>query len=127
MAGKTILLVDDDLEFVEVNKMMLEEKEYSVFTAASAAECREKALEAEPDLIVLDVMMETEKAGFEAARWLREQEATSKTPIIMLTGVNQEYPFNFGPDKVWLPVDEFLEKPVEAERLLAEIEEKLSE
>ena len=40
----------------------------------------------------------------------------------MLTAVNQEYPFQFGPDSIWLPVDKFLEKPVSPERLLAEVE-----
>ncbi len=125
MAQKKLLLVDDDAEFVELNRIMLEQKGYEVFTACSGAECRKKILDIMPDLIVLDVMMETEQAGFEVARWLREQEATRNIPIIMLTAVNQEYPFHFGPDEVWLPVDEFLEKPVDSERLAAEITQKL--
>lgn len=125
MAEKKILLVDDDADFIELNRLMLENKGYEVAAAFSGKECKEKVLEVDPDLVVLDVMMETEQAGFEAARWLREQEATQDIPIIMLTGVNQEYPFNFGPDQGWLPVDEFLEKPVDPERLMAEISRKV--
>ncbi len=126
MAGEKIFLVDDDADFVELNRMLLEDKGLTVFTASSASECREKVLDIMPDVIVLDVMMETEKAGIEAARWLREQEATKDIPIIMLTAVNQEYPFQFGPDEIWLPVDEFIEKPFPPERLLAEVRSKLS-
>jgi CheY-like chemotaxis protein len=62
-------------------------------------------------------MMETESEGFKVARWLREQEDLKNIPLVMLTGVNQEYPFQFGPDDIWLPVDEFIEKPVKPDKL----------
>lgn len=125
MGQQIILLVDDDEDFLEVTASLLEEGGYEVDTAVSGKDAREKALDASPDLIVLDVMMETDLAGVETARWLRSQEATRKTPIIMLTGVNQEVPFKLGPDDIWLPVDEFLEKPVSGDRLLGEVRQKL--
>ncbi len=125
MGAKKILLVDDDRDFVELNRLLLEGSGYAVTTAHSGAEGREKALECLPDLVVLDVMMETDHSGFETARWLREHDATKQAPIIMLTAVNQESSVRFGPDDVWLPVDEFLEKPVSSDRLLAEIRDKL--
>ena len=120
MAGKKVLLVDDEREFVEVTKVLLESNGFEVATAYSAEEGKKQAAAETPDLIVLDVMMETKTAGFDVARWLRTNEGTKKIPIIMLTAVNQEVPWRFEPDDIWLPVDVVLDKPVSPERLLAE-------
>ena len=125
MSDNTILLVDDEEEFVEITAALLESNGYEVVPAYSGKECREKAVEIKPDLIILDVMMETDMAGFEAARWLREHEEVNQIPIIMLTAVNQKLPFKFGPDEVWLPVDAFLEKPVSPDRLLGEVQQRI--
>ena len=120
LAGKKVLLVDDEKEFVEVTKVLLETNGFEVVTAYDGASgCKHAAAEM-PDLVVLDVMMETKTAGFDTARWLRTNEATKEIPIIMLTAVNQEVPWRFEPDDIWLPVDVFLDKPVSPERLLAE-------
>mgnify|MGYP006290645553 FL=1 len=125
MSNNTILLVDDEEEFVEITAALLESNGYDVVPAYSGQEAREMAVEVKPDLIILDVMMETDMAGFEAARWLRSQDDVSEVPIIMLTAVNQKMPFKFGPDDVWLPVDAFLEKPVSPDKLLAEVEQRV--
>lgn len=125
MSGEKILLVDDEEDFVEMTGALLENNGYEVVAAYSGKEAREKALEVDPDLVILDVMMETEMAGFEAARWVRNQEEMDKTPIILLTAVNKKMDFTFGPDEGWLPVDSFLDKPVSPEKLLAEVEQKL--
>jgi CheY-like chemotaxis protein len=125
VSENTILLVDDEEEFVEITAALLESNGYEVVPAYSGQECREKALEVKPDLIILDVMMETDMAGFEAARWLREHDDLNEIPIIMLTAVNQKLPFKFGPDEVWLPVDAFLEKPVSPDRLLGEVQQRI--
>jgi CheY-like chemotaxis protein len=120
VAEGKVLVVDDEIEFVEVAKLVLERDGFEVVTANSGEEARTKAVAEKPDLIILDVMMETKTAGFEAARWLRENETTRDTPIIMLTAVNQEVPWRFGPDDIWLPVDTFVDKPVTPEKLLEE-------
>lgn len=121
-----VLLVDDELDFCEVVREVLEGSGYAVAVGHSGKDAREMAVSERPDVIVLDVMMETDTAGFEAARWLREQDSTKRIPIVMLTAVNQEYPFNFAPDEVWLPVDAFLDKPVSPEQLLEEVERATS-
>ncbi|MFP4029549.1 MAG: two-component system response regulator [Candidatus Brocadiia bacterium] len=127
MAEKKVLLVDDDEEFVEVTKILLENNDYTVVTAHSGKEVQKTTLEEEPDLVILDVMMETESAGFEAARLLRSEEATKDIPIIMLTAVNEKYPYGFESNEIWLPVDKFFEKPVEPDELLLEVKDSLSE
>jgi CheY-like chemotaxis protein len=121
MSEPSVLLVDDDVDFVEVVGAELENEGFCVTRAHSGQEAREKAPEECPDAIVLDVMMETDTEGFEVARWLREREDLKDIPLIMLTGVNQEFPFKFGPDDMWLPVDKFLEKPVKPARLAGEL------
>ncbi len=121
MAAMKIMLVDDEPDFVEVTQTLLESHSFDVVTAHSGAEARQKAPEEKPDLIILDVMMETRTEGFDVARWLREREDTGRIPIIMLTAVNQEVPWRFEPDEMWLPVDTFLDKPVSPERLLGEV------
>ena len=71
-------------------------------------------------------MMETTSAGFDVARWLRNQDATKQIPIVMLTAVNQNVPWKFTSDEVWLPVDVFLDKPVSPEKLLDEVKKIVS-
>ena len=125
MAGEKILLVDDEEDFVEIVSAELEAEGFEVVTAHSGEEAREKAPSEKPDAIVLDVMMETKTEGFKVARELRQRDDTKDIPLIMLTGVNQEYSFEFGPDSIWLPVDTFLEKPVDADRLVGELRTQL--
>ena len=127
MAEAKILVVDDEPEFVDVVQTVLEGSGYEVVTASSGEEGKQQALDEEPDLIILDVMMETDKAGFDAARWLRSEEATERIPIVMLTAVNQKYPFGFKEDDIWLPVDKFLEKPVSPDKLLEEVEDSIKQ
>ncbi len=122
MSNKKVLVVDDEKELVEVTRVLLESNGYEVAAAYSGEECKKAVQEEKPDVIILDVMMETTSAGFDVARWLREQEDTKQVPIIMLTAVNQNVPWRFGTDEVWLPVDVFLDKPVSPEKLLREVE-----
>ncbi len=122
MSQKKVLVVDDEKELVEVTRVLLESNGYEVAAAYSGEEGKKAAEAEKPDVIILDVMMETTSAGFDVARWLREQEGTKQIPIIMLTAVNQNVPWRFGTDEVWLPVDVFLDKPVSPEKLLREVE-----
>jgi CheY-like chemotaxis protein len=76
-----------------------------------------------PDLILLDVMMRTAGEGFAAAQALKGDAALSSIPIIMLTAVKEETGFSFNPreDKGFLPVERFLDKPVDPKKLIEEI------
>jgi CheY-like chemotaxis protein len=121
LSKKKVLVVDDEKELVEVTRVLLESNGFEVSAAYSGEEGMKAALAQKPDVIILDVMMETTSAGFDVARWLRGQDATRKIPIIMLTAVNQNVPWRFGTDEVWLPVDVFLDKPVSPEKLLREV------
>lgn len=124
---RKILIIDDDRDFVEMNKIVLESRGFEVIEGCDGDEGYEKAVRERPDLIVLDVMMNTAGEGFEVSRKLRENKGTQGIPIIMLTSINSsEYKppsavGKFGPDDTWAPVDVLLDKPVKPAKLLAEV------
>ncbi|MBN2183074.1 MAG: response regulator [Sedimentisphaerales bacterium] len=117
---KTILMIDDDPEFVEATTNLLDAKGYDVISAPNGKEGIEKAREHKPKLILLDVMMTTKSEGFDVAREMHKDDSLRNTPVILITGVRKEMslPFGFEPDETWLPVKEVLEKPVKPEVLL---------
>lgn len=130
---KKILMIDDDVNLVNVIKLVLEAKSFEFAAAYSAAEGLTKITEFNPDLIILDVIMEDFVAGFRVVSELRtggpdsKYAAYSSIPILMLTSVTAKSNVNFS-DKVGtalLPVDAFIEKPVKPAELLGKIQELL--
>ena len=85
----------------------------------------DKALAETPDLIILDVMLDTPSEGFGVARRLHGHPRTWEIPVVLVTSINDTVPFRYEPDGTWLPVDALVEKPVGPERLLAVVEERL--
>ena len=124
---KRVLLVDDEVDFVEINKAALESKGYEVIPAYTGKEGLEKALKEKPDIIILDVMMTTKTEGFDVARELRKRKEMKDIPIIMLTAIRErmDIKWEIQPDEEWLPVTEFLEKPVPPDKLVEKVEEML--
>jgi CheY-like chemotaxis protein len=122
-----ILIVDDDNELIDATTAVLEEQGYSVISANSGTEGFTMAKIEKPDLILLDVMMENDSAGFEIARALNEDNVTKKIPVIIITGIRKakNLPFKFEPDEDWLPVKAVLEKPVVPEMLLNAVNKAL--
>ncbi|GEM_PF-72672 len=122
-----ILIVDDDPDMVEALRMPLEAHRYSVAHAASGRLALKMIPELRPDLIILDVMMETTTEGFQVSLALRSPDPRSEyaaykdIPILMLTSIHSTTPLRFGPDQDYLPVDEFIDKPVDPDKLVAKI------
>jgi DNA-binding response OmpR family regulator len=118
----TVLLIDDDVDLVEMNRAVLVHRGHQVLAAYSAAETRGLLAGVRPDIIVLDVMMESPTAGFDLAREIHQGDPS--LPMIILSGVREAtgLPFRFEPDETWLPVVKFLEKPVSPAVLASEIE-----
>lgn len=114
-----IAIIDDDPDIVEALTILLKSKGYSVTTAINV-ETGTKLVESEnPDLILLDVMMDEPDDGFYMANKLRKKGF--KKPIILLTSVSKSIGFEFGQGDT-LPVDDFLEKPVLSNILLEKLE-----
>ena len=121
-----ILLVDDDVDFVESTKVILESKPYEVIVAGNGDEGLRKAREEKPDLILLDVIMPV-KDGFTAAEQLKKDPQLSKIPTLMLTafatmGTQTSIPVSRG---FTLEADDYIDKPVSPEELLARVERHL--
>jgi CheY-like chemotaxis protein len=119
---KTILLVDDDPDFLEQNRLLLEANGYAVRTAESGRRCLEAVEAARPDLIILDMVMGARQEGFDVSRELRNSEYTKGIPLVMITSVNDAIPFRIEPDRTWLPVDALIEKPVDPQLLLSVVQ-----
>ncbi len=129
MAGKAkVFLVDNDYDFVEMNKAVLENAGYEVAYAYSMREALEKIKSVLPQLIVLDLMMEKHDSGFRFAKEIKTDPLFSHIPILMLTSVAEVTGFSFSQDLdgYWMKTDDFLEKPVSPEALLAKVEELLA-
>ena len=127
MAKKAkVLLIDDDVDFVEATKIVLESKPYDVVIAYEGAEGLRKAKEENPDLIILDVIMPV-KNGFTAAEELKKDPELSKIPVIMLTayaemGYKTSVPVSSG---LTLEAEDYIDKPVKPEELLKRVETQL--
>jgi CheY-like chemotaxis protein len=121
---KTILVVDDDVDILESRKIVLEHNSYKVLTAPTIRVAWEMVEKQPVDLIVLDVMMEKDTDGFTFAQKLRAHPDYKKIPIIMATAVNQRTKFRFDPatDTDFLPVDKFMEKPIDPDDLIMAIQ-----
>ena len=129
MEKAKILIVDDDLDLTRALQAILESQGYVAISASNRIEGMEKVKADKPDLIVLDVMMVAGQDGFEMSRELKKDSQLRDIPILMLTAVKEKTGIGFksvAGDPDWLPVDGFLDKPVEPLELQAEVERLLS-
>lgn len=124
---KKILIVDDDRDVFESMKIVLEAEGYGVDWAINGAEAIAKAKAGRPDLMILDVMMNTDDEGFQVSYRMREDPELLHIPIIMVTSVGSKTGFSFdrNKDQDFLPVNEFLEKPVDPKVLVDKVRENL--
>ncbi|MFZ7113695.1 MAG: response regulator transcription factor [Desulfatiglandales bacterium] len=134
MENPKILIIDDDPDLVESVRITLEANNYQVFSAGNGTEGLKMVKEVNPDLIILDVMMDSITEGFQVSQKIRSRDPHSEfkdyaqIPILMITGVSQKMNMDFSPDKDgdYLPVNEFVEKPIRLEALLEKIKHLIS-
>ncbi|HDQ71003.1 MAG TPA: response regulator [Chloroflexi bacterium] len=124
-----ILVIDDDADFLLAVRMVLEANDFEMEEATTPREGIDKVLSTDPDLVILDVMMPRDYEGFDVAREIREKHERIDLPILILTNVHsaKKVPYRFAPDEDYLPVDVFLDKPIEPEQLLDTIQDILGE
>ena len=113
-----IMIVDDDDDFSFATATVLESAGYEVHVESNIPGAETSLKAKQPDLVILDAMFpENSSAGFELARKIRQSDdVLKKTPILMLTAVNSRFPLGFNDndiDEAWMPVEDFLEKPVD--------------
>jgi CheY-like chemotaxis protein len=126
-----ILIVDDDLDFIEIGKLSLEAKGYRVFSAYSAKEGWKMVEKEKPDLIILDLMMERLDSGMALSQQIKNHRQYASTPILMLTSISRDTGMDFTPQKgedlKQLNVDDFSTKPIKAKALLEKVEKLLAQ
>ena len=123
MRGKKILLVDDDADFVEAIKIILENKSYDVSVAHDGKEGLKKVETEKPNLIILDVMM-PEMDGYEVCAKLKADPQYEHIPILLLTAVGEaitttKYTREMG---MKMEADDYIPKPVELTELVERVE-----
>jgi CheY-like chemotaxis protein len=127
MENKTkILLVDDDKDFVEATRLVLESKPYEVVVAYDGDEGLAKARKEKPDLIILDIIMPG-KDGFSAAEQLKKDPELKKIPVIMLTSFSEKVGETSLSVSQGLALDteDYVDKPVAPTELLKRVERLL--
>ena len=121
-----ILLVDDDEDFVEATRLVLESKPYEVITAYNGDEGLAKARQERPDLIILDIIMPV-KDGFNAAEQLKKAPELRDIPVLMLTSFSErvgETSLSIS-QGLTLDTEDYVDKPVSPEQLLKRVERLL--
>ncbi len=121
MAKKTILVVDDEVEFVDAVKMRLEANDYNVIAAYDGREGMEKAKRIHPDLILLDLVMPRSN-GFETLSKLKLDPETSAIPVVILTAKSDtEYVLDAGK----LGASDYIVKPASMQALVELVKKHL--
>jgi len=127
-AKTTILLVDDDEDFLFQHRVQLENAGFEVITATTRAHAESAVASVRPDLAILDLMMEQHDDGFVLSHHLKR--AFPDLPIIMVTAVTSETGLVFDPstaaERAWIGADALLAKPIRFEQLRREIERVLA-
>jgi DNA-binding response OmpR family regulator len=118
-----ILVVDDDSDIVEATQLFLTREGHQVEAAYNRQDGLKKVASFQPDLLILDVIMEQPDDGFSLAQELRR--AGNKVPILMLTSVGSVSGLSFGKDSQMVPVDEFQSKPIEPAKLIEKVNQLL--
>lgn len=132
MTLRKVLIVEDDPDMALALRMPLEASGYEVHETRSGLEGLQKTQEMQPDLIILDAMMESSTAGFQFSLTLRSPDPRSPyaayrhVPLLMVTAIHTTTSLRFGPDEAYLPVDDFVEKPVDPDVLLHKVRTLLS-
>ncbi|MGQ9649896.1 MAG: response regulator [Phycisphaerae bacterium] len=126
---KTILLVDDDPDFLMQEEIALKAGGYDVLTADSRNRAEEIIARIRPDAAIVDVMMEDTDAGFMLCYHIKKKDPT--IPVIMVTSVTGETGLDFDAatdeEKSWIKADAFLAKPIRIEQLEAELKRLLKD
>ena len=120
-----VLVVDDDPDFVKVTSKVLESAGHEVASAGNGAKALQSMRRDPPDLVLLDIMMSYILDGLDVSREMSEDPALNAIPVIMVTSLTGVKGSGMFPTDEYVPVDEWLSKPVDPETLLARVDAAL--
>jgi CheY-like chemotaxis protein len=118
-----VLVVDDDPDFVKVTSKVLQTAGHEVVTAANGAKALQTMRQENPDAVLLDIMMSYILDGLDVSRTMAEDPDLKEIPVIMVTSLTGVRGSGMFPTDEYVPVDEWLTKPVEPEVLLERVAE----
>jgi len=128
--SKLIMLVDDDRDFLEINRGLLEARGYRVVCFSDPDEALAAVKRERPDLLVTDLMMKNLDSGFSLARAIKAERALAGIPVILVTAVASQRGFDFNPrtreELAAMNAEAFFDKPVSPVALVAKVEELLA-
>lgn len=113
-----IVIIDDDVDIVEASTLILQSRGFSVVSANNPNAGYQLIKENNPDLVILDVMMDEPDDGFFLAQKLRREK--NNVPILMYTSVSKTIGFEFGASDM-VPVNDFVEKPISPDQLIEKV------
>lgn len=125
---KKILIIDDDRDYGDALRIVLENHGYEVKHALNIIDGRSWIDEDTPDLIILDVMMDKHTDGFDFCSDLKNDSKCRLIPILMVTAVTEKTGFKFSPetDGEYLQADDYVSKPVPVAELLSRVNKLIS-
>jgi CheY-like chemotaxis protein len=121
-----VLVVDDDPDFVKVTTKVLETGGYEVVSAGNGAQALKSMRQELPDVVLLDIMMSYILDGLDVSREMAEDPALKDLPVIMVTSLTGVKGSQVFPTDEYVPVDEWLSKPIDPDALLARVSEALA-
>ena len=121
-----VLVVDDDPDFVKVTTKILQKAGHEAVSAANGAKALKIMRQDPPDVVLLDIMMSYILDGLDVSREMAEDPALKNVPVIMVTSLTGVKGSGMFPTDEYVPVDEWLSKPVDPDTLLARVEAALS-
>ena len=120
-----ILVVDDDPDFVEITRIILEAHDYQVISAPNGEQALAKMRQDKPDLVLLDVMMSHVLDGLEVSKEMQADVELRKIPIIVVSSITDSPHAGMFPTDEYLPIDVWISKPVQPDDLLKKVEQCL--
>ena len=121
MSAKKIVIIDDDPEICDAMSHILSQNGYQVFTALDTRNGHQLFVDTRPDLLILDIMMETMDEGLNFATEVKKKDGVFGVPILIVSArppVENGYGRALDEDLDWIHADIFMEKPVEPEELI---------
>ena len=124
-----ILIVDDDADFVDATRMILESNDFQVVTASNREEALKKINSSKPDLILLDIMMDRMDDGFTICYKLKHDPKLKHIPVFTISSITERTGFKFNPatDGEFFEADDYATKPLEPKVLISRIKALLNQ
>jgi CheY-like chemotaxis protein len=120
-----ILVVDDDPDFLNATRIVLEKEGHTVISAKNGNQGYQSAQDEQPDLVILDVMMDSVLDGVSMSQQMHDDEYTKAIPILMVTSIaNTDYAELFPTDE-YIHIRAFMSKPIEPAKLIKQVNKLL--